>query len=171
MIETVTHDRPYTGMMRFSDVLSTDDIAAVVDFVRSAFMGGSPANTRYHTEENGWPDHERYGTAFPFALGVVPLDTPEEQLDPAQQAGRRLFMSSCITCHDRGRVTNAGEIWNRKSISYPRAAYSHRDEAKSVNASTPLEVDAVSGASPFADHSSTVRSGAYRTATSRKSAV
>jgi cytochrome c oxidase cbb3-type subunit 3 len=152
MIETVTYGRPNTSMMRFADVLSADEITAVVDFVRSAFMSGSSANTRYHTEENGWPDHARYGAAFPFALGEVPLDTPFEQLDPAQQAGRRLFMSSCITCHDRGRVTEAGELWNRKSISFPRAAYSHQSEAKSVSASDAFEVDAVSGASPFADH-------------------
>lgn len=152
MIEAVTHGRPNTGMMRFSDVLNAEDIAAVVDFVRSAFMGGVTANTRYHTPENGWPDHARYEAAFPFALGAIPLDTPGEKLDEAQQAGRRLFLSSCVTCHDRGRVTDAGEIWNRKSISFPRAAYSHQNDPKPATASAPLEVDAVSGASPFADH-------------------
>jgi cytochrome c oxidase cbb3-type subunit 3 len=65
--------------------------------------------------ENGWPGHERYAMAFPFATGAIPLDRPAEHLTGAEQAGRRLFMDSCITCHDRSNVLDAGIAWSAGS--------------------------------------------------------
>lgn len=157
MLEAVAQGRPGTGMMPFSGVLSGEEIAAVVDFVRANFMGGVAPNTAYHTAANGWPDHERYALAFSFATGQVSLDTPDAHLTLAQQAGRRLFMSACVTCHDRGgKGQEANVLWNRKAISFPRGAYSHRAQvsaqAGASESAEPLEVDAVSGASPFAAH-------------------
>src|SRR3569832_2889553 len=78
MIDAVTHGRPNTAMKSFAQILSADDIAAVVDFVRITFMEKKGRNTAYHTPENGWPNHQRYAAAFPFALGEIPLDTPWE---------------------------------------------------------------------------------------------
>jgi cytochrome c oxidase cbb3-type subunit 3 len=106
MLESVRSGRPGTAMMSFAGVLQPDEIVAVVDFVRHEFMVEKAENTRYHTEANGWFNHERYAAAFPFALGEIPLDTPWEKLTPQQAEGKRLFLASCVSCHVRGRVTN-----------------------------------------------------------------
>ena len=123
MISAITHGRPGTAMKAFSGVLSTQDIAAVATFVRREFIEEKAANTRYHTVENGWPDHERHADAFAFATGEVALDTAWEQLEPAQRRGRQLFLSTCITCHDHGRTDQAGEVWETRAVSFPRDAY------------------------------------------------
>lgn len=141
MIEVVRDGKPGTAMKGFSTLLTRAETEAVVDFVRTAFMGGTPSNTRYHTPANGWPDHHRYAAAFPFAVGEIALDQPVETLTADQQAGRRLFMSACITCHDRARVTSEGQPWSARAVSYPRGGYSHR-----------APEDTVSGATPYALH-------------------
>ncbi len=141
MVEAVTNGRPGTAMQGFSTVLSAAEIGAVVDFVRQEFMTDRARNTRYHTAENGWPDHERYAAANPFALGEVPLDTPWDRLTPEQQAGRRLYLGACITCHDRARVLDEGKPWDKFPLSYPRNQY--------LPGAPP---DATTGASPYAKH-------------------
>ena len=141
MLEAVTRGRPGTAMKGFSSVLSEREIALVVDFVRREFMTAKAENTRYHTAENGWPDHGRFAAAFPFATWAIPLDTPWEQLTPEQQAGKRLYLSACITCHDRARVTDEGAPWDARPVSYPRNGY------------VPGEpVDVIASASPYAKH-------------------
>lgn len=104
MLQAVTDGKPGTGMMPFKTLLSPAEIAAVVDYIRATFMRGDTHNTHYHTPANGWPEHERYRAAFPFALGQIPLDTPETQLNDAQRTGKRLFMESCVTCHEGSRL-------------------------------------------------------------------
>ena len=140
MIEVVRHGKPGTAMMGFDAVLSRAETEAVVDFVRTAFMGGAQPNTRYHTEANGWPDHQRYAAAFPFATGDIPLDHPYAELTPEQREGRRLYMSSCITCHDRAKVNDEGAPWRARAVSYPRGGYSHREAGDSVSGATPYAV-------------------------------
>lgn len=145
MIAAVRDGRPGTAMKSFSTLLSEQDIAAVVDFVRVTFIDQRGINTYYHTVENGWPNHQRYAAAFPFALGEIALDTPWETLTPAQQAGKRLFMSSCISCHDRARVNDEGVVWDPRSVSFPRGGYL-------PDAAPDKQLDAVSGATPYAKH-------------------
>ena len=140
MIKSVTDGRMDTGMAGFSNTLTSEQIELVVDFIRQAFMGSDKLNTRYHTEGNGWPNHERYAIAFPFATGEIPLDTPLDQLSPEQQKGRELFMDSCITCHDRAKVEDEGIAWDPRAVSFPRSGYSHR------------KPDAVSAATPYSIH-------------------
>ncbi len=140
MITAVTHGKPATAMTGFSRLLDREEIEAVVDFVRQEFMVEHAENTRYHTPANGWPDHLRYTAAFPFATGEVALDTPWEQLEPAQRMGKQLFLTSCITCHDRSRVNNEGPVWYSQALSYPRNNHSH------------TQIDAVTSASTFALH-------------------
>ncbi len=144
MIRSVTEGRPGTAMGAFAGTLSAEEIAAVVDFVRGEFMLHGRENTRYHTVENGWPDHDRYRAAFPFATGELALDTPWESLTAEQQTGRRLFMSSCISCHDRARVEEEGLVWSSEAVSYPRLGFATGDFRKPP--------DAVTGASPYARH-------------------
>jgi cytochrome c oxidase cbb3-type subunit 3 len=143
MLAVVTHGRPGTAMQPFTAWLAGEEIALVVDFVRREFMLERRDNTRYHTAANGWPDHERYAAAFPFATGALALDTPWPALAPAQAAGKRLFLAACITCHDRARVNDPGPAWASRPLSYPRGGYSHQPAER---------VDATSGASPYAIH-------------------
>lgn len=146
MIATVTHGRPGTAMQAFANTISAADIELVVDFVRREFMQNKARNTAYHTVANGWPNHQQYAPAFPFALGEIALDTPAEQLSEEQRTGRRIFMQSCVTCHDRGRVKDEGVIWDPRPVSYPRNQYSHR------KAETSTVPDSISSASPYARH-------------------
>ncbi len=144
MIASVTEGRPGTAMKSFSRMLSAEEIALVVDFVRSEFIDRRLPNTRYHSAENGWPNHERYQIAFPFATGEVALDTPWERLSPEHVEGKKFFLASCITCHDRARVENEGRIWDQQALSYPRFDFKPGDSL--------LPPDAFSGASTFAKH-------------------
>ncbi len=156
MIKAVTNGRSDTAMQGFANTMSEDEIELVVDFVRQEFMINRAVNTRYHTIENGWPDHEQYAEAFPFALGEVAIDTPDHKLTSAQLIGKRIFMQSCITCHDRARVNEEGLIWDARPVSFPRNQYYHKKEArrkdvhrKNVEAGM---VDSESSASPYARH-------------------
>jgi len=140
MVDAVTRGKPGTAMTAFSRVLDASEIATVVSFVYREFLLNGAPNTRYHTTANGWPDHQRYTIAFPFATGDIPLDTPWEQLDPGQRRGKQLFLTSCITCHDRAVVENNGPVWSSQALSYPRNNYSH------------TKIDAVTSASSYAIH-------------------
>ncbi|HUV22919.1 MAG TPA: c-type cytochrome [Gammaproteobacteria bacterium] len=140
MLSTVAAGKPGTAMHGFSRLLNADEIAAVVDFVRAEFITHRRVNSRYHVPENGWPNHQRYSPAFAFATGQIPLDRDWAQLTPEQSRGKRLFLTTCITCHDRARVREEGVIWSKQSVSYPRNNYSH------------TEIDAISSASVYALH-------------------
>jgi len=143
MLDAVTYGVSGTGMKPFQERLSPQEIQAVVHFVREEFLLGRKENTRYHTPENGWPNHERYVIAFPFATGQIGLETPWVQLSKEQRRGKRLFLASCVTCHDHGHVPDRGHVWESRPLSYPRAGYSHRPESR---------VDATSSATPYAVH-------------------
>ena len=140
MLNVVTHGKVDTAMTGFSRVLNARQIEAVVDFVRTEFMLNKQPNTRYHTTENGWSNHQKYSIAFPFATGEIALDKPWETLTRQQIQGKQLFLRSCITCHDRSKVIDEGNIWKKQSISFPRNNYSHS------------EIDVVSSASIYAKH-------------------
>jgi cytochrome c oxidase cbb3-type subunit III len=123
-----------SAMKGFTGILSDAEMEAVSQFVRQEFMVKRAENTRYHTKENGWPDHERNAVAFPFARGELAIDTPFEQLTPEQQQGMRLFRSACITCHDHGKVNDPGTVWESRPVSFPRDAYCsscHQDVPRS----------------------------------------
>jgi len=140
MIQAVTHGRPGTAMTAVTRVLNSQKISAVVDFIRIEFIQNRRLNTRYHTAQNGWPDHQRYAAAFAFASGEIALDIPWRELTERQARARQLYLTSCITCHDRSRVINEGMIWEKQSLSYPRNNYSH------------TQLDAMSSASIYAMH-------------------
>ncbi|MDH4060343.1 MAG: c-type cytochrome [Aquincola sp.] len=137
--------RPGTAMASFANVLAAGEMEAVAAFVEREFVQQQALNTRYHTEANGWPAHERHAAAFPFARGEIALDAPDEMLDAGQRAGRRLFLATCVSCHDRGRVNDAGPAWSARPISYPRMGFAPGQP------NTP-PVDAVSSASVYAKH-------------------
>jgi len=157
MLHSIQSGRPGTAMMSFSSVLQPREIAAVADFIRQEFMTAKRENTRYHTEANGWFNHERYAAAFPFTSGEIALDTPWEQLTPQQAEGKRLFMTTCVSCHDRARVNNPDVVWEPRPVSYPRNQYSPGDHAPpemtaSKGAASKSSLDAMTSASPYLLH-------------------
>ncbi len=142
MIASVHDGHPGTAMASFANILSKRQIALVVDFVRNEFILHKRENTRYHTAANGWPDHKRYRAAFPFARGEIALDRNPETLSPEQRKGRRLFLDTCITCHDRAKIQNEGPEWEASAVSFPR---------NNTSFSYP-KVDSLSEASVYARH-------------------
>jgi cytochrome c oxidase cbb3-type subunit 3 len=158
MLLSIQNGRPGTAMMGFASVLKPNEIEAVTDFVRQEFMVEKAENTRYHTEANGWFNHERYAAAFPFALGEIPLDTPWEKLSPQQADGKRLFMTSCVSCHDRARENNGELLWESRPVSYPRNQFSPGDdqssgvESSASGAKNDTKVDAMTSATPYHLH-------------------
>lgn len=143
MLDAVKNGRGGTAMRGFEGILQPAEIALVTDFVRREFMLNKAPNTRYHTTENGWPNHEQYAAAFPFATGKITLDTPAEKMTPEQRAGHRLFMSSCVSCHDRARVSEPGAPWESRPLSYPRNGFAPGDTPK---------LDGITSATPYHLH-------------------
>lgn len=143
MLETVKNGRAGTAMRGFEGILQPAEVALVTDFVRREFMIDKAPNTRYHTAENGWPNHDKYAAAFPFATGKIMLDTPADKLTPEQRAGHRLFMSSCVSCHDRAKVSEPGAPWESRPLSYPRNGFAPGDTTK---------LDAITSATPYHLH-------------------
>ncbi len=115
MMDAVKNGRPGTAMASFKKTLNDERIETVVDFIRREFMLLKARNTWYHTAENGWENHERYSAAFPFATWEIKLDTPDEELTDEQRAGKKLFLESCVSCHDRANVSKDGPVWQKTS--------------------------------------------------------
>ena len=142
MLDAVTNGRPGTAMVNFDAVLAPGEIEAVVWYIRDKLLGNPAANAKYHSPENGWENFERYAAAFPFIEGRIGLDRPISELDDSQRAGRNLYVSACVSCHDQPNTSSGEAIWETRAVSFPRRHYSHREP--------PLDV--VSGASPYARH-------------------
>lgn len=134
--------RPGTAMKSFAGIISEAQMQVVADFVVEEFARDKAANTRYHTPENGWPDHERYRAAFPFAKGEIPLSLPWDSLSPEEATGKRLYLSACVSCHDRGAAAVDDVAWDSRPLSFPRNNFSLANPP----------VDATTSASPYALH-------------------
>jgi len=144
MLDAARNGKPGTAMKSFRGILKAQEIEAVTDFIRSEFIVARAPNTHYHTEENGWINHNKYKAAFPFVLGQIPLDAPNSDLSPEQEAGRQLFRSSCVTCHDQPNTAGQSAVWESHPLSYPRNNYPYG----AVNG----PVDAIASASPYLKH-------------------
>ncbi len=142
MFKTIRDGHPGTAMVGFSSVLTDVEISAVGGYIRASFFGNSAADQKYHSPENGWPDHEKYRAAYPFIDGSIALDTSWSELSPGQRVGRRLYTTACVSCHDQPNSNGGEAIWETRAVSFPRKHFSHR--------SPPL--DAISAASPYARH-------------------
>lgn len=143
-IISVLHEgKPGTAMKSFQGVITAIEMEQVAEFVVDEFVRRKANNTRYHIPENGWPNHERYQSAFPFATGEIPANQPWESLTADQARGKHLFMSSCVICHDRGKSSGKAITWEARPLSYPRNNYSH---------TAPPGIDAMSSASPYRIH-------------------
>lgn len=143
IVATLIHGRPGTAMKSFASLLSEAEITAVARFVQDEFVINKALNTRYHTPENGWPDHERYRIAFPFATGEISMSQSWETLTVDQARGKRLFLGTCISCHDRGPSGRDDSTWEARPLSFPRNNFSF---------TAPPKTDATASASPYAMH-------------------
>lgn len=143
MRQAILNGKTDTAMMSFKFLLSSEEVEAVIYFVREAFMANKMLNTKYHTEENGWFEHQRYAIAYPFVSGEIPLDTAWEDLTEQQRKGKQLYLNACVSCHDRAKVNNEGVIWEGFPLSWPRNAYDHKKDNP---------IDALSQASPYHIH-------------------
>lgn len=115
MLDAVRHGREGSAMVSFAGVLSSAEIEAVVDYVRAAFVGVTETDGRYHTAANGWPDHGRYAAAFPFVTG-----TAAPEASTARDDGLGLYLSACVSCHDRtGRSARASAVWHATALAPP----------------------------------------------------
>jgi cytochrome c oxidase cbb3-type subunit 3 len=142
MIDAIRNGRDGTAMVQFSTVLTDEQISDVVDYIRNSFMTGEPLIEKYHSVENGWVNHERYASAFPYIQGTIAIDVPWEELDADQQRGKQLYESSCVSCHDQANSGSGETVWELRAVSYPRKHFSHKADPP----------DFVSGASPYAMH-------------------
>lgn len=145
ILEAVRQGRSGTAMKSFKGILDAGEMAAVSAFVEREFVRDKARNTAYHTAENGWPEHGRYASAFAFVSGAIKLDAPVDSLGAEALRGRNLFLSACVSCHDRAHVSDEGPAWSARPLSYPRAGFTPGQEP------TP-PVDAVSSASVYAKH-------------------
>lgn len=135
--------RPGTAMKSFTGIISEDELRAVASFVHDEFVRRKAENTRYHTPANGWPRHERYLAAYPFARGEIPLTRRSEELTADELAGRHLYLEACVSCHDRGALAGEDLAWDARPLSYPRNNFS---------LAAPPRFDAIASASPYAKH-------------------
>lgn len=119
--DAVAQGRPGTAMQAFRSLLSEAQTAAVAAFVVNEFVRNKARNTAYHTASNGWPEHERFDATFPFVNGALAIDAPEHSLSAEQLRGRALYLSACVSCHDRARVNDEGPAWSWRPLSYPRS--------------------------------------------------
>jgi cytochrome c oxidase cbb3-type subunit III len=120
----VREGRSGTAMPSFASVLRAEEIEAVAAFVEHELVRTKARNSAYHTAANGWPDHARYASAFPFARGELSAWTPPERLDAGQKRGRQLYVAACVSCHDRGPAPGATDLaWEARPLSAPRSEY------------------------------------------------
>ena len=142
MLDAVQHGRSGTAMVSFDSVLTAEEIEDVVSYIRNELLGNPNSAERYHSPENGWENHDRYRAAFPFVEGEIRLNAPLDELSAEQRAGRMLYESACVSCHDQPNSGSGQVTWETRAVSFPRRHYSHLE--------SPLDV--VSGASPYARH-------------------
>jgi len=117
MLASVTHGRPGTAMASFASQLAPADVGAVVDYIRVAFMGASPADvsgTSAHrgrgADAAGAPGPHGDAGAAPHGgtpQGAAPaVATRADQSLPFPNhlagnaaRGRKFYDENCATCH------------------------------------------------------------------------
>jgi len=98
MIAAVTYGKPDTAMVSFNRQLDNEDIDAVVDYIRSAFMrlstghGDEPNRSNDHT--HGHEHEEGAGNMTDIALAPMP-----KGLNGDKHAGAAFYRDNCATCH------------------------------------------------------------------------
>ena len=103
MVVGVTHGRPGTAMTAFGSQLSKEDIAAVVDYVRNAFMGAGAdagiSGTRAHAGNAAKPNAAPRAAESPAGADMkLPLPYA---LAGNSAKGKAFYNGNCATCHGK----------------------------------------------------------------------
>lgn len=114
MLKSVTYGRPETAMAGFQTQLSAADINAVVDYIRSSFMGLS-ATEGISGTRHGKGASAMHGAGLPSAMAMAAQGAPGGALAKPVAAdmkaplprglkgdtvkGAAFYMSNCATCH------------------------------------------------------------------------
>ncbi len=145
MEKAIRSGKNNTAMPAFENTLSDNEISDVIYFIQVAFINGYAKNAVYHSEANGWSEHQKkYGHSYPFVKGEISINTPDFKLSDKQRQGREIFMGACISCHEVIDPVESNEIWQPLAVSYPRSHSPFR------------EPDFISGASVFSKHDEAV---------------
>ncbi|MBI4714542.1 MAG: c-type cytochrome, partial [Nitrospirae bacterium] len=96
MFQSIKYGRPGTAMKPFSGVLADPEIEAVIAFIREVFVENRGENIHYHSPENQWVGFEQ---KYPEAIRYYFYRGDERDLPEDLARGRRIFRSSCVTCH------------------------------------------------------------------------
>ncbi|HHH36935.1 MAG TPA: c-type cytochrome [Gammaproteobacteria bacterium] len=111
MITSVTYGRPGTAMMPFSSRLSSEEIEAVVDFIRQRFMKGDEEQSGRQEAAPAMPVvTHRAAQAPPPADMDLPFP---HGLQGDAARGKRFFENNCYVCHGKagdGRGPRADSI-------------------------------------------------------------
>jgi len=101
MTASVTYGRPGTAMMPFSSRLSSEEIDAVVAYIRRNFMGqgakvvvedNSHVNVNQSPQiNNQMPSHAQVDMSLPFENGL------QGNIEP----GKNFYQNNCYECHGR----------------------------------------------------------------------
>ena len=96
MFQSIKYGRPGTAMKPFSGILADSEIDAVIAFIREVFVEKRGENIRYHSPENQWGGFE---DKYPEAIRYFLYRGDERNLTEELARGKRIFRSSCVTCH------------------------------------------------------------------------
>ncbi len=107
MRSVIASGRTNTAMQGFKGTLSVVEIDSVAAFIEEEFIRCQQPNARYHSAENGWPEHgTQNAPAYPFVMGALPIDSSPGALSPENRNGQAIFRASCIICHEGRRGTD-----------------------------------------------------------------
>jgi mono/diheme cytochrome c family protein len=100
MLVSVAGGRSGTAMSGFATQLSRDDIAAVVDYIRGAFMqvGADTGISGTRAHAGGAPPASAQATGVPAVRADMSLALPHALIGQAA-AGKRFYAANCATCH------------------------------------------------------------------------
>lgn len=120
MIQSVTSGRPGTGMMPFNTRLSTEEIAAVVGFIRFKFMGVNPDKDTGRAplaQVAGAPTNTRSSASTNNKVAAAKLPEPKPVSDPQPVLGLGMpgTMSGAMPETTPGTMssnTNGGHVIN-----------------------------------------------------------
>ncbi len=134
MITSVTYGRPGTAMMPFNTRLSEQQIASVVDYIRTTFMQGADAGNGAAAMDDDYAAMPGFGhsphSAAPAAgqsFSTGPMTSTATAAEPADMSlpfphglagdpekGREFYSANCFTCHGlkgNGRGPRASFIY------------------------------------------------------------
>lgn len=112
MINSVVHGRPGTAMVGFGERIPGDEIEAMVDYIRSEFMGMDSSASKVSAVATAAPELQQAPavTQPEVAKGVIPRDymgyesVPMDASMPSgvkgdSARGAVLFATDCVSCH------------------------------------------------------------------------